>query len=215
MRSLSFVCAMGVGLCIVPCAAVAQMIAIPGLFKTGSNGAGGIIADGAADLNYKIVSSTNPNYNGSPWGTAVNASAIPGDWVPNITSARWISDNATAATATGSVVTFRLTLDLTEFRPETASLTGEGAADDIASVLLNGTPIGTLPGFGQLATFSASSGFVRGINTLDFVVRDTAANVAGLLVSDIRGTAFFPTPGAASVIAAAGIVAAGRRRRGA
>lgn len=208
-RSMFSVAAVGL-LAVLP----ANASPIPGLFATGTNGSGGVLTDGAADLHYAVLSSTNPNYNGSPFGTVVNQSSVPGTWVPNTTTTRWISDNATAATPLGPTVTYRLTFDLTGFDPKTASFSALAAADDTAKVLLNGVSIGVVNGFRTLTEFKTTSGFVTGINTLDFVVVDTAAVVSGLFVSPFTSDVSVPAPSGVAFLALGGLLTARRRRGG-
>jgi len=183
---------------------------IPGLFATGSDGAGGVLRDGELDPHYAIRSSSNPNWNGSPFGTVVNQANIPSTWIPNMPAARWISDNARAITPRGPTVVYRLTFDLTGLDASTASISGMAAADDEASILLNGNSIGALPGFSSLQSFGSASGFTPGVNTLDFVVHDTAAVVSGLFISQLSGNAEVPAPGAMLFM---GVVLCARRRR--
>ncbi len=90
----------------------------------------------------------------------------------------------------------RLTFDLTGLDPTTASISGTGSADDSAIIRLNGNATGqTFPAFNVLSTFSITSGFIAGVNTLDFVVSNGGAgpNPTGLLVNSLSGTARLQT----------------------
>jgi hypothetical protein len=90
------------------------------------------------------------------------------------------------------------------------------------NILINGRGTGnTVSGFtpSSLAPFVITSGFQAGVNTLDFVVTDVGS-IAGLLVTDLRGTAESaqqPVPEPMSAIVWSGIGLLGfamlRRRR--
>ena len=57
-----------------------------------------------------------------------------------------------------------------------ASFGGRMAADNAVVVILNNNVIGSGTGFTDWTSFSASSGFVPGVNKLDFVVTNWAQN---------------------------------------
>src|SRR5207249_2044082 len=80
------------------------------------------------------------------------------------------------------------TFDLTGFTPTTAVLTGQFAADNSVTIKLNGNTVGpTAPAFDTWTSFTINTGFVSGINTLDFIVNNVSGPT-GLRV-DISGTA--------------------------
>ncbi|MBL8759987.1 MAG: hypothetical protein JNL50_01675 [Phycisphaerae bacterium] len=202
-----------VGLTSIALATVAGAANIPGLHPTGSNGSGGTLGDGSSDLFYSVLSSNNTFYNSNPMGTVINQSSIPWVWFPNTTSARWIYDNQWGAVQMGSTVTFRLTFNLTGLNPSTAVIFGSSAADDTGQIFLNGNLIGACGGYNAPAPFSASTGFLPTINTLDFVVQDLGGSISGLIVPDIGGHADkVPAPGAAALLCLGGLAAARRRR---
>jgi hypothetical protein len=75
------------------------------------------------------------------------------------------------------------------------------------ALLLNGSSTGnTAPpsgnGFSQLTPFSISSGFVSGINTLDFIVENNwpGPTPSGLQV-EMTGTAAVPEPATLAILA--------------
>ena len=76
--------------------------------------------------------------------------------------------------------------------PATAVITGEWAADDAgAAILVNGNPTGltySAPAYGAFQSFTISSGFVAGVNTLAFEVQNIVGPT-GLQVDDLSGTA--------------------------
>ena len=127
-------------------------------------------------------------------------------WIGNTSTAQWISANATTL-AGGGPFNYHTTFDLTGLIPGTASITGKMAADDEATVFLNGTPVvfgdpdGTSP-WAHYQSLTISSGFIAGLNTLDIYVpnniESTNDGPTGLLL-DISGTAS-PVPEPASLL---------------
>ena len=107
------------------------------------------------------------------------------------TTSRWITTSTATNVPFGDYV-FRTTFDLTGFVANTATITGQWAADNTGlNILLNGTSLGfTSSGFSAYSPFTVTSGnpaFLAGLNTLDFVVRNDpgeppADNPAGLRV---------------------------------
>lgn len=201
-----------VGLTSVLVSTTALAANIPGLYPTGSNGSGGTLGNGASDLFYSVLSSNNTFYNNNPQGTVINQSGIPSVWFPNTASARWIYDNQWGQVQQGATVTFRLTFNLTGYNASTASILGSSAADDAGQIFLNGNPIGTTGPYSNPTAFSANSGFLPTINTLDFVVKDLGGAISGLIVPVLGGTVSVPAPSAAALmgLGAMGLV---RRRR--
>jgi hypothetical protein len=186
----------------------AQAVTISGLYNTGVDASGNKLADNdAAEIHYLVngsataVTYTHPAYLVASDGVFISASSGGGYSVnPN---------------------NYTLTFDLTGLQAKTATISGNFAADNYASVYLNGTLIAAQPAatifenFQQLTSFSANSGFLAGINTLRFEVTDTGPPSA-LLVSGITGSALaVPEPAEWALLiggfAFAGLAA--RRRR--
>lgn len=161
---------------------------IPGLFNTGTNASNLALVggNGTPELHYTIVGV------GAPPVTYVHPAYLADD-----ANSRWLSE---AATGSFNVATrtFRLVFDLTGFDPNTALLSGDWGGDNCGFVQLNSGPTsGTLPGTGSgcvnslafqtLTAFSFNTGFVVGLNNLDFVVTDTGAPGA-VRVDNLAGT---------------------------
>jgi len=101
---------------------------------------------------------------------------------------------------------YTTTFSLAGLNPSTASISGMLGADDrVVGVELNGvlvSPAITTPdqGYRTLHSFSITSGFVSGVNTLDFLTMNTHGVVTGLIV-DMTGTAsVVPEPASLSML---------------
>ena len=113
---------------------------------------------------------------------------------------------------------YRLTFDLSGLEPSMASITGQVASDNIGVIFLNDIALPFLSlGLTSFSSFSVNSGFVSGINNLDFLVNNTPAGFdtpAGLRV-ELSGSASVihdvPEP-ATWVLLLVGVVGIGIRR---
>jgi hypothetical protein len=151
-----------------------------------------LAADGSVDSHYTIIASADASAPGSN-AYVVNSNALPiGSWISNGPNSKWIAPRVDAGNGNApGTYTYRTTFDLRAFNPATAVLTGQFAADNSAIVKLNGVPVGiSSPGFTTFTPFTIRTGFVAGLNTLDFVVTNDGsfANPTGLRV-EIGGTA--------------------------
>lgn len=201
-----------VGIALLAQAPLAAAI-IPGLFNTGTDASNIALAggNGVADPHYTILSSTSPGFAGQPARTYFN-----GAYVANDANSRWISLSGTGNPGSNTTV-YRLSFDLTGLNAATASLSGRAGTDNAGFVTLNGGGSQLINGFGTLVSFSFASGFVAGVNNLDFTVRDFGPPTA-LRVDDLAGTAdvaaTVPEPTSwAMMIAGFGLVGAASRRR--
>jgi hypothetical protein len=98
---------------------------------------------------------------------------------------------------------YRITFSLAGFNPATATISGQWSIDnDGTDILINGVSTGqTTPidAYDSFSPFSITSGFVAGVNTIDFVLFNDPdsgryTNPTGLRV-EISGTADpLPTP---------------------
>ena len=148
---------------------------ITGLTNTGAN-----LANGSVDQNYALtVTSGNTTVLG---GFGYASDSVNRAWIGSDALSKWLtpSSNANASfdpSSTG-VYDWQLSFDLTGFDATTASFSGKFAADNAATIWLNGVQLtaGSTGSFGSWSSFSASSGFKSGINTLDFVVTNYAQN---------------------------------------
>ena len=171
--------------------APSHAVAITGLFNTGADASNLALTggNGVVDMHYQILSSTSPGYAGNQAVTYFNAA-----YAANDANSRWISLSANGNPGSNTTV-YRTTFDLTGFDPLTALITGNWGTDNAGSIFLNGVDSGlSSSGFGSLLGFSLNSGFVAGVNTLDFEVRDFGQPTA-LRVDDLAGTVSLLDPG--------------------
>jgi hypothetical protein len=188
--------------------------AVISVFGTGLSAGGTPLPGGSADPHYTVVET----------GTAARVLTSPHPlYVPNSSTSLWIWENATGFPI-NVTRTFRTTFDLTGLDPSSAVLNGLWGVDNIGFVYLNGVytgvslPVFTTGNFTSLHPYTITSGFVPGINTLDFVVTDFG--VVSAFRTDLSGTAdplvTVPEPGMMavwSVLAAMAWVARGRGKR--
>ena len=158
---------------------------VPGVYSTGVDDNGLPLEDDLIDPHYSYLANAE---SGMPEAQA--SGDVPDAWVPNNEVSRWIGANYNTRTSPG-LYTYQTTFDLTGFNLDTVVLFGSWSADDVSGeVRLNGVPT-TVPattGFATLTPFSIDTGFVDGINTLEFDVTNngTAANPTGLRVDDLH-----------------------------
>ncbi len=154
------------------------------VYSTGCAANGGVLAPGQTDPHYFITSS------GAPLTVMQNHPA----WAPNDAASMWIGLSAQGTdNQPGGNYSFSTTFDLTGWLADTASLSLTVAVDnELLDVRINGLSTG-IAAVGHNAfsgPFTISSGFVAGINQIDFVFRnwDTSPNPMGLRIN-IAGTA--------------------------
>ena len=163
---------------------------IPGVFSTGVDDSGNLLAAGQTDPSWTISS--------SPLG-AVSALAVTSlnkNWVANTASSEWINANGIGqGPAPAGLYIYTLTFSLNGFDPSSAQITGQWASDNESEIYLNGIDTGfsnSSDEFGALDPFSITGDFVAGENQLQFYVTQNAGdgtNPEGLQVNIISATA--------------------------
>lgn len=169
---------------------------IPGIFGTGVGVDGQPLAAGVADPHYTLL--TNPDNPES--SVALVQGNIPGPWLANSATSKWIGPRTDTAGATGNLVddgegpgnyVYRTQFDLTGFDLSTVQITGGWTTDNSTpAIRINGAVTGlTNPNegaFGALIPFTINltnvPGLIAGVNTVDFVVNNGAVGFTGLRV---------------------------------
>jgi hypothetical protein len=173
-------------------AIAAQTISIP-VFSTGVAADRSLLPGGSIDPHFTLISSADSDF---PGPAAIVASRISSRWQPNGPDAKWIAPSAdqmapgaNPCNPNGTYI-YRTSFSLRAVDPTTAVISGNWAADDIGTaVLLNGVNVGaTQPEYTAVQPLLINSGFVTGLNTLDFVLTNTNGCPTGLRV-ELSGTA--------------------------
>jgi hypothetical protein len=173
------------------------------IFGTGHvvGSARNLIGPGAVDGNFTLVScpTAEPCVSNGNTGTTSGYNAyvtLTGQypfpsWLANTTSAYWIGPaiggNENTMDAQG-VYDYRETFDLTGFDLISVTIAGSFATDSSGTIKLNGVTVAGVANSSpsSLTAFSLTSGFVQGVNTIDFIVTNgpsaAAENPTGLIV---------------------------------
>ncbi len=174
------------------------------IYNTGVFSPGVPANNSVPDPHYRLLSSPDPAFPGPNAFLPGDGYPIGGPWIAYGGLSNWISPQIAAGNGnTQGAYTYRTTFDLTGLNPATATLTGRFASAGIAAIRLNNTTVGPASAsFTSWTSFTLSSGFAPGLNTLDFVVTNggTGTNPTGLRV-EIGGTASPLTTGVNLTIA--------------
>jgi hypothetical protein len=166
-----------------------------GLYNTGVGSDGNaLLPDGDLDAHYQLVSNlSNTAYiTRTPNGVS---------WMGELPDALWITPTATPfgwSDPVGSVYDFSLVFGVAGVLP--SSVSGVFAADNLAAISINGSPVFSGGNFSGLTAFSIAEGFVHGQNTIVFSVTNAQCltcfdNPVGLLVRfDSAATSEIPEP---------------------
>ncbi|MBI1369593.1 MAG: hypothetical protein GC162_13180 [Planctomycetes bacterium] len=172
---------------------------IAGLYNTGVNDSGVALADNALDTHWRLVSTPAGAVDIAPVVAAGSAGFPIPPWLGDTSASAWITPANDTNGVPGSY-TWQTTFNLDN---AVAYITGRFAVDnDVTAIILNGTTLLTNPGsgFGAWINFTLDSGFVAGLNTLQFVVNNgSPTGPTGLRVEFLSASvAVVPTPGALS-----------------
>ena len=197
---------------------VAVLENIPGYVNSGLGVDGVLLANGQVDPHFKLI--VNPdNNNGSD--TVYVQSNLPGSWLANSATSKWIGPRANSANAAGvlnslgnpsdagagdGVYVYRTSLDLTGFDLSTVLISGKWGSDNSGvKIRVNGTDVG-FPNtvgvtFQILVPFSISNTtfpglLTTGVNTVDFYVTNAdltpVGGFTGLRIQDFAAVGAIP-----------------------
>ena len=194
----------------------AQTVAIDGLYATGVDNSGSPLSNNASDAHY-VVSNVPPSAPANNAGTSrtVRTNAMPEDWVPNTSTARWITTPGNSTSAGGgtsttggndpSRVTGTFDYTLTFTMPaggilSSVNITGAGASDDSTQIFVNGILVsgqstGSYTSTGSFTLNSSNATFVSGTNTITFRVNNSGGGASGLLITSLSGSIDVPEVG--------------------
>ena len=223
--------AVGTAMALGAAAPANAAVAFVGLYDTGVDNSGNVLAPGVAEQHYVINASSNaslslPNTPKVATSTSWSANDAVGtqgsSWISPFTDANGVANKSTNLPTTVTY-DYVLTFQLSTLNLASAVVTGAVQSDNFVTILLNGialpnqaqAPVGS-PGqvsyFRKFSAFDTGGGlFVNGTNTLTFRVSDFGV-ISGLRVADLAGAV--PEPATwAMLIVGFGVVAGQIRRR--
>jgi hypothetical protein len=166
------------------------------IFDTGVDNNGAVLPAGSVDPHYTLVST--PNGPGSAYVVDQGSPIQPnGPWIHDGKKSAWIAPAADQGNygVTGQF-DYRMTFSLKGLDRRTAVLKGKWSTDNEATIYLNGVATANTTSPDSYTThtrFSLKRGFIRGINTLDFIVNNDPNgepdNPTGLRVKFTQATA--------------------------
>jgi hypothetical protein len=168
---------------------------LPGLFNTGVDNLGRPLPDDAQDPHYLVYTRLFPS---QPYAaTSAQGFPIP-PWIGDNSISAWITPSPNTVAAGGSRANYSYVtgFDLSGYDPTTAVIVGQWATDNEGlDILINGQSTGqrNTAQFASFTPFRINSGFIRGGNTLTFVVNNADGpgnNPTGLRV-EMEGTVAF------------------------
>ena len=142
--------------------------AIPTVFDTGVNASGAVLPSGTVnDPHYVLISVPQ----GASSTVQVGPTGAASYWTGTNTTSAWIGPVGGAGNVPSGWYVFRTTFDLTGYDPTTITLAGQVDADDSLYLQLNSAAVvSTSASYYNSATFSMTTGFVAGVNTMYFYV---------------------------------------------
>lgn len=182
---------LALGLAAVLASSQARADSITTLYSTGVDNNHALLAANAPDSHYIMAAGSSDGTAGLTPFVVPPGFPIP-PWAANTATAQWITPKMPEPV--DGPYNYTTTFSLAGLVASTASITGTLSADDqVVGIMLNGVLVAppiTTPdeGYGTLHPFSITSGFVSGINTLEFLTSNNHGNVTGFF-ADMTGTA--------------------------
>lgn len=189
------------------------------IHNTGVDASGTPLGEDAPELHYVLIA-PGPTP-GTPFVTTAAGGYPVGPWLGDGGSSAWIAPSSNTEGETTTYF-YRTTFDLTGFDPSTAVIAGRWAVDNTGlEIYVNGLGTGNYAGgFSSWSSFSVTTGFNDGLNTLDFAVYN-GGGPTGLRVEFLTATADrivvpavagVPEPASLALVALA-VAGLGRRQR--
>jgi len=173
-----------------PAAVVRVLERVPGVFNTGVGPDGVVLDDGAGDANYAFTTNATDVTVSTP---VVHDSTIfpivTGPWLANSATSKWIGPEFNTVASLAGNYAYVTAFDLTGFDASTAVLLGGWATDnDGLDIRLNDVSTGLMntAQFAVLTPFTVTSGFVPGVNKLEFILNNAANGYTALRVDGLR-----------------------------
>ncbi len=180
---------------------------VPGLFNTGVDEGRLGLPSGSVDPHWKMTASADPAFPG-PDAIVLNDSGFPiPPWLANDDESKWIAPQASQAGGNlEGDYAYQTTFTLAGFELASLVLTGEWATDNGGlDILINGVATGLRNDtqFTGWTPFRITSGFVAGLNTLEFRVNNapSGVNPTGFRVRALRVLGL-PKPNSCPTLAA-------------
>jgi hypothetical protein len=208
----------------------ANAATITGLYDTGVDGVGNVLANGTVDSHYSITASTQPGFITPAPAYKTTYSAWTAGGTPTVGSpgSGWITPfikadgTAKNGGSNGATYDYDLIFNIgVGILPSNVTLTGDVASDNFVRILINGVDVGgqapvPFPGvvnyFRFYTPFGSSNNMVVGSNTLTFRVKQYEV-VTGLRVNGLAA-AVVPEPATwAMMLSGFFLVATQMRRR--
>ena len=179
------------GLAAVNAAAVSPIV-VPGLYNTGVDSSGTVLPLQSLERHYSVSGASGIAYVEPP----VYEPNLGWAWLPAPAGSAWIGPNSTTNTASPDpegMYYYTMQFNLSAFNPADVRIAGSWMTDNTGDLFLNGVYTGfttDVESYKHLTPFTLSSGFVSGINTLEFRVLNeyVGPNPSGLCVAGLSAT---------------------------
>ena len=181
--------------------------AFRGLFNTGVDDNGLILADSTTDPHYQLIVNPDTGTTGALVEDSVSY-PITGTWLVDSPTSKWIGPQLNTSNSAAGTFTYRTLINLTGRDPSKLIIVGQWASDNYGlDIQVNGNSTANAysSSFAAYTTFTiygtnTGLNWVAGTNTLDFVVKNDALGYTGLRVEFTLSNLPIP-PGTAPIIA--------------